>query len=115
MEASFLEARWSELAALAEERGVDWKRVVGSLDQDDEVLTISALATLLELDVSRVFNSQTSLEEVERDSRQLLESHRAAVEKQRAEIERLLRDLPEEAKVQIAEHLEATAATLREG
>jgi hypothetical protein len=80
MRTDFLEARRSELAALAEERGVDWRQAVGSFDKDDEGLIISGLATLLELDVSRMFNPQTSLEEVERDSRQLLEHHRAELE-----------------------------------
>lgn len=116
MKADFLAARRSELTALAEERGVDWRQTVGSVEQeDDEVLTISALATLLELDISRVFNPQNSLEEVERDSRQLLESHTVEFEQQWTEIERQLRNLPAETKVKLAEQLEAAAAVLREG
>jgi hypothetical protein len=116
MQADFLQARRLELTALSEERGVDWRQTVRSADQDDEVLFISVLATLLELDVSKVFNPQTSLEEVERDSRQLLESHdRVEFEHQRAEIERLARNMPDETKVKLAEQLEAIAAALRKG
>jgi len=121
-QADFLGARRSELTALAEERGVDWRPSVRSFEQDDEVSIISGLATLLELDVSWVFNSQTSLEEVERNSRQLLENHRAEFENQRAEFEnqrakneRLFRNLPDEFKVKLAAQLEDAAAALREG
>jgi hypothetical protein len=115
-EADFLDTRRSELTALAEERGVDWRPAVQSSEQDDnDVVIISRLATLLELDVSRVLDPQTALEEVERDSRQLLENHRVELENQRAENERLLRNLPDEIKANLAAQLEAAAAALREG
>jgi hypothetical protein len=114
MQERALAARRSELTALAEARGVDWQTALQSFDEGEDVLVISGLATLLQLDVSRVLNTTASLEEVDRDCRELAAGLTADLEMRRADAERQFRNLPYDIRVKMAAQLDEAASALRE-
>jgi hypothetical protein len=71
MEADALARRRGELTGHADERGIDWKGELEGLPADDDGLMVAALASLLGLDIQRVFAVETSLGDLERDSLRL--------------------------------------------
>ena len=87
-----------------------------SFEEADDIEIISRLATLLDLDISGVFDPETSIEEVERNSR-LLEAQvsESDLQKVEAERQRQLRSLPHDIRAKLAAQLDEAAAALREG
>jgi hypothetical protein len=76
MKDDLLGRRRAELAAFADQRDIDWRARLEGLPAEDDVLQVLALATLLRLDFERVFDADTNLAELSR------ESHRLEVEKE---------------------------------
>jgi hypothetical protein len=71
MEADALARRRAELTGHADERSIDWKGQLEGLPTDDDGLMVAALASLLGLDIQRVFDVETRLGDLERDSLRL--------------------------------------------
>lgn len=71
LEAEPLASRQTELTSLAEERGIDWRGQLEGLPTDDVGLMVGALGGLLGLGIQRVFDTETTLQDLERQSLRL--------------------------------------------
>jgi hypothetical protein len=81
MEADQLARRRDELAAHAEERGIDWQAHVEGIPTDEDDLMVFALAALLRFDIERVFDADITLAQLAR------EAYRLEAQRERAEAE----------------------------
>jgi hypothetical protein len=71
MDAAVLANRRDELAAHAEELGIDWRARLEGLPPDDDVRRVHALASLLRFDTERVFDADTKLVQLVREANRL--------------------------------------------
>jgi hypothetical protein len=67
-EGDFLAKRRAELTSRAEQRGIDWKAKLDGADMDDDGFLVAALASLLGVDIQRVFDPESALDRLERES-----------------------------------------------
>jgi hypothetical protein len=81
MEAEQLRNRRAELVAHAEERGIDWRAHLEEVPTDEDQLSVLLLADLLRFDFERVFDADTNLVQLAR------ESYRLELQRERAEEE----------------------------
>jgi hypothetical protein len=79
MDAHQLARRREELAAHAEERGIDWQAHLEGIPTDEDELMVLVLADLLRFDFVRVFDADIKLPQLARDS------YRLEVQRERAE------------------------------
>jgi hypothetical protein len=71
MEADALANRRRELTAYAEQQGIQWERELEGLPLHDDGLVVAAVASLLDLDIQRVFAEEVNLRDLERESLRL--------------------------------------------